>query len=98
MFTRRYLLQETAFELFADNLKVYYWIKQVYFFTLFEQRAQKIMTEAFQLHKWIQVVTNRRDEWRQKCLTQKWIDGNLSNYHYLILMNTYSGRTFNDLN
>ena len=29
--------------------------------------------------------------------TQKWIKGELSNFHYLMLVNTMAGRTFNDL-
>ncbi|GAB1219303.1 hypothetical protein ENUP19_0020G0023 [Entamoeba nuttalli] len=30
-------------------------------------------------------------------MTQKWIDGKISNFHYLMYLNTKAGRTFNDV-
>lgn len=35
-------------------------------------------------------------KWR-KALTQRWINGEVSNFHYLMYLNTIAGRSFNDL-
>lgn len=37
-----------------------------------------------------------RAPWR-KTLTQKWQQGEVSNFHYLMHLNTLAGRSFNDL-
>ncbi|EAS03268.3 beige/BEACH domain protein (macronuclear) [Tetrahymena thermophila SB210] len=45
----------------------------------------------------IELVINRVDHFKQKKFTEKWKKGELSNFDYLILVNQYSSRSFNDI-
>lgn len=42
-------------------------------------------------------IYNRKKEFEIKGFTDKWRKGELSNYEYLMVINTYSGRSFNDI-
>jgi Beige/BEACH domain len=46
----------------------------------------------------MKVVNNRGESWKKLKLTDKWQKGEISNFQYLMTLNTYSGRTFNDIN
>jgi len=48
--------------------------------------------------KMFEIVNNRKEFFKRKGFTEKWLRGEISNFHYLTMINTYSGRTFNDLN
>lgn len=37
-------------------------------------------------------------QFKEKNFTLKWLNNEISNFHYLMLINQYSGRSFNDLN
>ena len=36
-------------------------------------------------------------EFQRLQLTKKWLNGEFNNFQYLMLLNRYSGRTYNDL-
>ena len=46
----------------------------------------------------IEYVVDRKLAFKNKDYTNKWIKGEISNFDYLMIVNKYSGRTFNDLN
>lgn len=44
------------------------------------------------------IVKDPVKAFEQRKYTEKWIDGELSNFDYLMVLNKYSGRTHNDVN
>ncbi|KAL4491970.1 hypothetical protein ABPG72_008391 [Tetrahymena utriculariae] len=45
----------------------------------------------------IELIVNRVEHFKQKKFTEKWKKGELSNFDYLMLINQYSSRSFNDI-
>ena len=42
------------------------------------------------------LISNRWNTWKKE-LTKKWVNGYISNFDYLMSLNTLAGRSFNDL-
>ena len=95
IYRRRYQLQKTALELFTSNGRN--------FFLDFGSREERRLVLA----KLLSLKPPRLQRWlsrpavelmsRSK-LTQRWQKRELSNFDYLMHLNTISGRTYNDLN
>ena len=84
---RRYLLQPIALELFLSNGRTHL----VAFERSERQRA---------LHRIIQYADQARSTdptAMMSTLTAKWENGEFSNFEYLVILNTWAGRTYNDL-
>ena len=84
---RRYLLQPIALELFLSNGRTHL----VAFERSERQRA---------LHRIIQYAGQARSTdpgAMMSTLTSKWENGEISNFEYLVILNTWAGRTYNDL-
>ncbi|CAD8169760.1 unnamed protein product [Paramecium octaurelia] len=84
---RRFLLMEIAIEIFID--------RQNYFFNLFKNQEQQLLMQEFRKKK-VQVI-DPKQEFKKMNYQEKWVEGQLSNFHYLMLVNIFSGRTCNDL-
>ncbi|CAD8191676.1 unnamed protein product [Paramecium pentaurelia] len=87
IYPRRFLLMEIAIEIFIN--------RQNYFFNLFTNQEQQELLQKFK-KKQVQVI-DPIEEFKKMNYQQKWVEGKLSNFQYLMLVNTFSGRTYNDL-
>ncbi|CAK57856.1 unnamed protein product (macronuclear) [Paramecium tetraurelia] len=87
VFTRMYLAQSTAIELFTSNNKTY-------FFNLLNNRSSVLKL----LGQSVNVITNPCEQFKKSGIMEKWRKGEITNFQYLIEINKYSGRTYNDLN
>ena len=56
------------------------------------------MLEILQKLKDLKVVHNRKEAFKSAGIIESWLKGEISNFEYLMIINTTSGRTFNDLN
>ncbi|KAH9280985.1 WD repeat and FYVE domain-containing protein 3 [Echinococcus granulosus] len=99
---RRYLLQQTALEVFnADGRN---------FFLVFAKDFQSKVYECFTAASSV-INTNRFASLHsartnshllssllgEKTVTQRWVRGDISNFQYLMYLNTQAGRSYNDL-
>ncbi|CAD8142500.1 unnamed protein product [Paramecium pentaurelia] len=89
--TRRYSYKEIAIEIFCKNTKSY-------FFVLYDQERRTQFLNQIKQNNFFSIVIDKRAEFQAKEYTKKWVKGKLSNFEYLMLINKYSGRSFNDLN
>ncbi|CAD8165798.1 unnamed protein product [Paramecium pentaurelia] len=89
--TRRYSHKEIAIEIFCKNTKSY-------FFVLYDQDRRTQFFNQIKQNNTFNIVIDKRAEFLAKEYTKKWVKGKLSNFEYLMLINKYSGRSFNDLN
>ena len=88
MFTRRYILRHTAIEVFTKD--------KSYFFNLFKRKDKEAFLNSMKGTR-ATLILNRRQEFANKELTKKWENGELNNFEYLMWINRYSGRSYNDL-
>ncbi|CAD8063170.1 unnamed protein product [Paramecium sonneborni] len=89
--TRRYSHKEIALEIFCKNQKSY-------FFVLYDSEKRNQFLNYFKQYYHIRIVVDRRAEFQARNYTNKWRQGEISNFEYLMLINKYSGRSLNDLN
>lgn len=88
IFTRRYVLRHTAIEIFYKG--------KAYFFNFFLKSTRDTLLKL--LKKKVQAcIVNRKLEFEKELLTERWKTGRISNFEYLMKLNIYSGRTYNDL-
>lgn len=87
VFVRKYIHRHTAIEIFAYH--------QSYFFNLFFKETRDKFMKNYASK--IICVSDLRAEFEKKKYTSKWLEGRLDNFEYLMLINMYSGRTYNDL-
>uniref|UniRef100_A0A8C4I2A1 Neurobeachin b n=1 Tax=Dicentrarchus labrax TaxID=13489 RepID=A0A8C4I2A1_DICLA len=80
VFSRRYLLQNTAMEVFMANRS-----KRTFTFCVCSYSPRISLATPRQLFK-------------SSNMTQRWQRREISNFEYLIFLNTIAGRTYNDLN
>lgn len=97
IFRRRYQLQYTAIEVFLINGKSY-------FFEMDGQKSKrneilKVLLTKCVLPNICKIFSRKPTDILEKSeLTKKWVGRQITNYEYLMQLNTISGRTFNDLN
>lgn len=101
IFSRRYLLQNTALEIFLAS-------RTSVFFAFPDQTTVKRVAKALPRVgvgiKYGIPQTRRasmmspRQLFRASNMTQKWQRREISNFEYLMFLNTIAGRTYNDLN
>ena len=82
---KRYQHQEKAFEIFLDT-------NQSLFFSLQHQEDWKIIRDVFR-----DKIVIPPDQNKISHMTQEWREGLLTNWEYLMTLNQYAGRTYNDL-
>ena len=89
---RRYLLRHTAIEVFLDDGTTY--------FLNFRDATLcgDVIKQLVALRQRHMVVVTRRTKSRLlKEATSKWKERRISNFEYIMLINTISGRTYNDI-
>ncbi|THD28344.1 Neurobeachin protein 2 [Fasciola hepatica] len=91
---RRYNLRRSAIEIFlVNNLN--------YFFNFDIQMRNKVYCRLISLRFPNRSATSScspRELFKASGLTKRWVEREISNYEYLMSLNTIAGRTFNDLN
>ena len=95
---RNFLFFNQAIEIFLYNGKSY-------FFNLYQQtecidlvKKIKEQFEAYYTNKEIfEIIENSIDYFSKKKYCNSWLDGKISTLDYLLLINKYSGRSYNDL-
>lgn len=92
VFTRRFNLRNSAFEIFTDDDKAY-------FFNVYDVKEVELLLNSMQFfNQKIIIIRNRKKAFEDGRFTEAWKDGRISNFEYLMILNTYSGRSFNDIN
>ena len=97
---RRYLLRPSALEIFFLNKKAFLFNfnerdqNRKIFQTILKQKP-RFLSNRFALRKLYRPPEIIKHRYETK--TELWIAGKMSNYEYLMYLNTCSGRTFNDL-
>lgn len=91
---RRYLLKETAVELFFDD-------QRTYLLNLRPNNARHRLLRALRTHGVRSAATARRpphEQLKRAGLTERWQRREISTFDYLMQLNTLAGRTYVDLN
>lgn len=70
-----------------------------YFFNLYkEDYQQRFIKKIKDLNPSVVAVFDRQKEFIKQDFTAKWVEGHLSNFEYLMILNSYAGRSYNDIN
>ena len=90
---RRFLLMWQAIEVYLKNGKSY-------FFNFLSKETYEFILYIFKNNKITKNKIHEKDFYKihQKNLITEWEEERLSTYEYLLLLNKYSSRTFNDAN
>jgi len=81
------------------TIEVYSVNGYVMLFEFFEGKALQEFAESFRKRAGkVEWVMNPEEYIIEKQFSSQWLSGVLSNFEYLMLINKYSGRSFNDLN
>eukprot|EP01135_Chromosphaera_perkinsii_P000159 Nk52_evm55s32 gene=Nk52_evmTU55s32 len=91
---RRYLLRRSALEIFLVD-------QTNYFLNFNKQDRNKVYSKIIYQRPRNLIYSDSRSPaelLRKSGLTQKWQAGEISNFDYLMQLNTIAGRTYNDLN
>ena len=91
---RRFLYLFQACELFLKNGKSYYFNfyseqKKIQFFSIFN-KEKNIYN--------IDIIYDIKSSFKKKNYTKKWMSNELSTLEYLLILNKFSSRSFNDIN
>lgn len=88
---RRYNLRRSALEIFHVD-------QSNYFLNFKKEVRNKVYSRLLSLHSPNSYGTRSPQElFKASGLTQKWVNREISNFDYLIQINTVAGRTYNDL-
>jgi WD40 repeat protein len=102
LYFRKYQMRDVALEIFFTS-------RQVVFFNLFDPKNQRELYDTLrrrcrppflQPHYGYQsrsIVANALHQLSSRTMTQAWINRNISNFEYLMFLNTVAGRSFNDM-
>ena len=86
---RRYTLEDRAAEIFVKN--------QSYFFVFRTQRDREDFVQVFSIKGTAHTPLWLANNSSLTTVTSQWVKGNLSNFDYLMYLNTGAGRTYCDL-
>ena len=91
---RRFLYLFQACELFLKNGKSYYFNfyseqKKIQFFSIFKNEKNSYN---------IDIIYDIKSSFKKKNYTKKWMSNELSTLEYLLLLNKFSSRSYNDIN
>ena len=89
---RRFLYSFQACEIYLKNGKSYYFNfyseeKKIKFISLFSEQAYSI-----------KIISDLKSEFKNKNFTKQWLNNEISTLAYLLFINKYSCRSYNDVN
>jgi WD40 repeat protein len=102
LYFRKYQMRDIALEMFLTS-------RQVVFFNLFDPKNRRDLYDTLRRRcrpPFLQphygyhprsVVANTLHPLSSRSMTQAWINRNISNFEYLMFLNTVAGRSFNDM-
>ncbi|VUZ46443.1 unnamed protein product, partial [Hymenolepis diminuta] len=99
---RRYLLQQTALEIFNADGRNFFLV----FAKDFQDKVYECFTSASSIissNRLTSLYSARANSHLlssllgEKTVTQRWVRGDISNFQYLMYLNTQAGRSYNDL-
>lgn len=102
MLFRKYQMRNVALEIFFTS-------RQVVFFNFFEPSAQRLFYDIVRRYvkpPYLQphygyrpesIIANTIHLPSSRTMTQAWVNRNISNFEYIMFLNTISGRSFNDM-
>ena len=93
--TRRYLYNYQAFEIFLKNGKSYYF--NLYSKDYLKQFLDKIK-EIKDINNIINIITEPVKYFNKENYYNQWVEDQISTYQYLLYLNKFSSRSFNDIN
>ena len=88
---RRFLLMWQAIEIYLKNGKSY-------FFNFLTKENSKFILDMFKNNNLLKDKIHEKDFFKSQKIMTEWIEERLSTYEYLLFINKYSSRTFNDSN
>ena len=88
---RRFLYLFQACELFLKNGKSYY-------FNFYSEQKKIQFFSIFKKDNTIDVIYDLKSSFKKKNFTNQWLTNELSTLEYLLLLNKYSSRSYNDIN
>eukprot|EP00347_Sterkiella_histriomuscorum_P012473 403368442 len=95
IFKRRFLLVEQACEIFTKE-------KKSYLFNFFNpeqcSRFFNFLDRHKKLYGHLEIIEDSIKEFRELKIKENWLKGEITNQQFLLMINKYSGRSFNDLN
>ena len=91
IYVRRYNYVYSAFEIFTADYKAYY-------FNLYSVKTLAEWMQAFRtLRREIQIISKDTLSDNNNDHQKRWVEGKLSNFDYLMYLNTVASRSYNDL-
>ena len=95
IFNRCFAFIPQALEIFLKNGKSY-------FFNLFSTKNLKLfyntISKIKDYKRKFKIVEEPKNEFKELKFTEKWENGEINNSQYLLYLNKYSGRSYNDIN
>ncbi|XP_047027782.1 neurobeachin isoform X3 [Helicoverpa zea] len=107
IFSRRYLLQNVAIEMFLASRSILHVSASIFFAFPDQATVKKVIKALPRVGVGIKYgipqsrrasMMSPRQLMRNSNMTQKWQRREISNFEYLMFLNTIAGRTYNDLN
>jgi len=90
---RNYNLMPTAVEIFIKD------DGKTYFFNLYKEEYQlQFIKKIKEINPNVIAITDRAKDFQKLDYQTKWVEGQISNFDYLMILNTYAGRSYNDIN
>lgn len=85
VFSRTYNHHDCALEIFTVESKAYF------FNIFFRDKRDDVLHKLKFFNHSIEVITNKRKAFKATGIQEKWAKGEISNFEYLIQLNTYAG-------
>ncbi len=93
---KRYNMVRQAVEIyFEDSKSVFISFFSSFYLAKFVNNLRKIVGKKPTAH--LEIVERQAQHFSEKGYRGRWVRGELSNFQYLMLLNKYSGRSFNDI-
>ena len=92
IYPRRYNFFKSSFEIYTKS-------GRSYFFNVYIQETRdEIIAIIAKLNKKVEKFSNLKNEFEKYDYTNKWLRHEISNFEYLMTVNIFSGRSFNNIN